>query len=296
MPQPLTGNYPYQTEPFGLKVSCDIFDPYAPCTAYRRIGQQIDAALFQRNAQTAGSGQLAAGSIEDRTGSMTTRNLKYFFEPKSVALIGASGQAGSLGAVLVQNLLRGSLDAPVYAVNPKRSHVFTLPSYPDVGSIPEVPDLAIVATPPGSVPAIVGDLAQKGTKAVVVITAGFSEDQNAKGHELQQAMLDNAQPHLLRVIGPNCLGIMVPEIGLNASFAKSEALPGQLAFVTQSGAVATAVVDWARQRGIGFSHCVSLGGMSDVDFGDMLDYLALERRAKAILLYVEALKDARKFM
>lgn len=226
---------------------------------------------------------------------MTTRNLNFFFDPQSVALIGASSQAGSVGSVLVKNLVRGNLDAPVFPVNPKREHVFTLPAYPDVASLPQTPDLAIVATPPKTIPGIIRELGAKGTKAAVVISAGFS-DGGDQGRELQKAVLEAARPHLLRVIGPNCLGIMVPHIGLNASFAKVEALPGQLAFVTQSGAVATAVVDWAREKDIGFSHLVSLGDMSDVDFGDMLDFLALDRKTRAILLYVEAITGARKFM
>ena len=226
---------------------------------------------------------------------MTTRNLSFFFDPQSVALIGASSQAGSVGSVLVRNLLRGNLDAPVYAVNPNREHVFTLPAYPNVSDLPQIPDLAVIATPPKTIPNIIEELGAKGTKAAVVISAGFS-DGGPEGRELKKAMLEAARPHLLRVIGPNCLGIMAPHAGLNASFAKVEALPGQLAFATQSGAVATAVVDWAHEKGIGFSHLVSLGDMSDVDFGDMLDYLAMDRSARAILLYVEAVTDARKFM
>ena len=226
---------------------------------------------------------------------MTTRNLNYFFEPKSIAVISASSREGSVGAVLVQNLVRGALDAPVFPVNPRRNHVFALPAYPDVASLPQVPELAVIATPPATIPDIVKELGAKGTKAAVVISAGFS-DGGEKGGDLRQAMLDNARPHLLRIIGPNCLGIMAPHVGLNASFAKTDALPGRVAFVTQSGAVATAVVDWARERGIGFSHLVSLGDMSDVDFGDMLDYLATDRKSRAVLLYVEAVTDARKFM
>ena len=227
---------------------------------------------------------------------MTIRNLNYFFAPQSVAIIGATSRAGSVGSVLVNNLVRGRLDAPVFAVNPKRSHVFTLPAYEDVASLPTVPDLAVIATPPDTVPGLIAELGEKGTKAAVVITAGFSGGGHGAGKQLQQAMLDAAQPHLLRIIGPNCLGIIVPHVGLNASFAQSDPGPGRVAFVTQSGAVVTAVVDWAKEKGIGFSHLVSLGDMSDVDFGDMLDYLANDREARAILLYIEAVTDARKFM
>ena len=227
---------------------------------------------------------------------MTIRNLNYFFAPQSVAIIGATSRADSVGSVLVHNLVRGRLDAPVFAVNPKRSHVFTLPAYEDVASLPIVPDLAVIATPPETVPGLIAELGEKGTKAVVVITAGFSGGGHVAGKELQQAMLDAARPHLLRIIGPNCLGIMIPPVGLNASFAQTDPWPGRVAFVTQSGAVVTAVVDWAKEKGIGFSHLVSLGDMSDVDFGDMLDYLATDREAHAILLYIEAVTDARKFM
>ena len=227
---------------------------------------------------------------------MTTRNLDYAFAPRSVAVIGATSRPGSVGAVLVRNLIRGALDAPVYAVNPNRSHVFTLSAYPDVASLPEAPDLAIVATPPETVPGVIADLGKKGAKAAVIITAGFSEGGEKAGRELQRQLLKAARAHELRIIGPNCLGIMMPHAGLNASFAQTEPLPGRLAFATQSGAVVTAVVDWAREKGIGFSHVVALGDMSDVDFGDMLDHLATDTRAHAILLYIEAVTDARKFM
>lgn len=227
---------------------------------------------------------------------MTIRNLHFFFQPRSVAVIGATSRPGSVGSVLVRNLITAGLEAPVYPVNPKRNHVHALPAYPNIASLPEVPDLAVIATPPDTVPGIVAELGARGCKACIVITAGFSEGGREQGKALQQAMLEAARPHLLRIIGPNCLGIMVPHVGLNASFGNLHPLPGRLAFVTQSGAVATAVVDWAKTRGIGFSHLVSLGGMADVDFGDMLDYLALDRRARAILLYVEAITHARKFM
>ena len=142
---------------------------------------------------------------------------------------------------------------------------------------------------------IVGALGARGTKAVVVISAGFAELGEA-GRALQQAMLDAAKPHTLRLVGPNCLGVQVPGHGLNASFAQGQALPGDLAFVSQSGAVLASVLDWASARRIGFSHLVSLGGAADVDFGDLLDYLAIDRHTRAILLYVEAITEARKFM
>ena len=227
---------------------------------------------------------------------MTIRNLSHFFHPKSVALIGASNRAGSIGSVLARNLVRGGLDGPIYPVNPKHQHVHSIPTYADIASLPAVPDLAVVGTPLETVPGIISELGTAGTKAAIVITAGFSEGGRKAGKQLQQQMLDCARPHLLRIVGPNCLGVMIPEIGLNASFGNAEPLAGNLAFVTQSGAVVTAVVDWANSRGIGFSHLFSLGATSDVDFGDMLDYLATDSSAQAVLCYIEAVTDARKFM
>lgn len=227
---------------------------------------------------------------------MTVRNLDFLFKPRSVALIGASKQEQSVGAVLARNLLEGGLDGPVLPVNPRHQHIHSVTTYPSIDAMPTVPDLAVIATPKETVPEIVAKLGAAGTKAAVVVTAGFGEGSDSDGTSLRQAMLDASRPHLLRIIGPNCLGIMVPSAGLNASFAQTSPLPGRLAFVAQSGAIVTSVVDWATDRGIGFSHLVSLGDMADVDFGDMLDYLASQRECRAILLYIEAVTHARKFM
>lgn len=229
---------------------------------------------------------------------MTIRNLDRLFKPRSVAVIGASNRAGSLGAVLTRNLLRGGLDGPVMPVNPKYTHVQSAAAYADIGSLPVAPDLAVIATPPPTVPGLIAELGARGTRAAIVITAGIGGGpENGPGNQnLRQAMLDAARPHLLRIVGPNCLGAMAPPIGLNASFSHIAPLPGNIAFVTQSGAIVTSIVDWATGRGIGFSHIVSLGDMSDVDFGDMLDYLANDPSAEAILLYIEAVTNPRKFM
>jgi acetyltransferase len=227
---------------------------------------------------------------------VTIRNLDQLFRPRSVALIGASSRPGSIGAVLARNIFRGDFDGPILPVNPKHRYLHWVWAYPDVASLPATPELAVIATPPQAVPGIVGELAARGTRAAVVITAGFAEAWGGDGEALQQAMLDAAKPHNLRIVGPNCLGILVPGIGLNASFAHLSPRPGRLAFVTQSGATVTAILDWAAARGIGFSHLVSLGDMADVDFGDMLDYLANDRDTQAILLYIEAVCNGRKFM
>lgn len=226
---------------------------------------------------------------------MTIRNLKSLFQPSSVAVIGASRREGTVGNVLIKNLLDGGFDGPVMPVNPKAASIRSLLAYPDVAALPVTPELAVICTPPNSVAPIIETLGARGTKAAVVITAGFGELGDA-GRALQQTFLDAAKPHLLRVVGPNCVGVIAPRAGLNASFAHREALPGSIAFLSQSGAIITAVLDWAYPRGIGFSHMVSLGGMADVDFGDMLDYLAQDHQTSAILLYVEQISNARKFM
>lgn len=227
---------------------------------------------------------------------MTIRNLDHLFNPRAIALVGASAQAGSVGAVLAANLFRSGFDGPIMPVHPNHAHIHSVPTYHDIASLPVTPDLGVIATPPDTVPGLVDELAKRGAKAVVVISAGFGEGGHEHGQALCQQMLDAARPQLMRVVGPNCLGIMVPGINLNASFGGTVPLEGHLAFVAQSGAVVTSVVDWATARGIGFSHLVSLGDMADVDFGDMLDFLANDYHTRAILLYVEAVTQARKFM
>jgi acetyltransferase len=227
---------------------------------------------------------------------MSIRNLDAFFRPDAVALIGASTRPNAIGNVIAHNLMTGGFEGPVMPVNPNHSAVGGVLCYPDVARLPVVPDLAIICTPPPTVPGLIAELAQRGTRAAIVISAGFNELGSAEGKALQQAVLDAARPKLLRVVGPNCIGIISTPAHLNASFAHLNAKPGAVAFVAQSGAMLTTVLDWATARGIGFSHLVSLGDMTDVDFGDMLDYLAADTGTKAILLYVEAVTEARKFM
>ena len=220
---------------------------------------------------------------------MTIRNLEAMLAPKSVALIGATTREPSVGATIARNLTAAEFHGPVTFVNPHHSSILERRCYPSVSALPDVPDLAVIATPPVSVPGLVGELAAKGCRAIVVITAGLDAGQ-------KQQMLDAARPQLVRLLGPNSIGLMLPPLGLNASFAHRAALPGDLAFLSQSGALVTAVIDWASDRGIGFSHVVSLGDMADVDFGDLLDYLAGDTRSRAILLYMEAVTNAAKFM
>lgn len=221
--------------------------------------------------------------------SVSIRNLENLLAPKSVALIGASTRPAALGAIVASNLARGGFSGPLWLINSKGGSLAGQPLYRSVAELPAAPDLAVIATPPATIPGLVADLGAKGTRAAVVITAGVTQ-------ELRQAMLDAARPHLLRVQGPNCLGLMLPPIGLDASFAHRLPPPGDLALVSQSGALITAIVDWASGRGIGFSHVISLGDMADVDFGDLLDYLAGDTQSRAILLYMEQLTHAPKFM
>jgi acetyltransferase len=223
---------------------------------------------------------------------VSIRNLDFAFKPRSVVLIGASDRPASIGQKLLENLTGVGFPGPILAVNPNRDRIGDTPVYPSVDALPLVPDLAVIATPAATVPAIIAELGRRGTRAAVVISAGFSE-LGAEGAALQQAMLDAARPHLLRIIGPNCVGILVPGSRINASFAHLSPATGNIAFATQSGAVLTAVLDWAHGRGIGFSHLISLGGMADVDFGDILDYLANDEGTRAILLYIEAVTEAR---
>lgn len=226
---------------------------------------------------------------------MSVRNLDKLFKPCSVALIGATDRPGSVGAVVMRNLRRADFRGELLLVNRHHQTLGGMPVYSEVASLPRPPDLAVIVTPPDTVPGLVAALGERGTKAGVVITAGFGELGDA-GRALQQATLDAARPHLLRLVGPNCVGIIVPKIGLDASFSHLAPPAGDIAFVSQSGAMITAMLDWAASRGIGFSHVVSLGDMADVDFGDMLDYLAADRSTRAILLYAEGITHGRKFM
>jgi acetyltransferase len=227
---------------------------------------------------------------------MTTRNFDALFKPGAIALIGASNRPGSVGAVLAHNLQSSGFNGPIMAVNPHEAAIGSVLSYHSVADLPVVPDLAVLATPPDTIPGLVAELGQRGCRAAVVVTAGFGEGGRAAGEALRASMLEAAEPHLLRIVGPNCLGFMSTGVGINASFAHIAPRAGDIAFLSQSGALVTAVLDWAAERDLGFSHIVSLGDMSDVDFGDLLDYLAQDTGTRAILLYVESIKAARKFM
>jgi acetyltransferase len=220
---------------------------------------------------------------------MTIRNLDRLLEPASIAVFGASDRPGSVGATVWRNLRAGRFSGPIYAVNPKHATLDAQPVFAHPADLPQAPDLAVLCTPPDSIAGLIAELGRLGTRAAIVMTAGLSGAQ-------KQAALDAARPYVLRVLGPNCLGLLTPHLGLNASFAHTDALDGDVAFVSQSGALVTAVLDWAKTRRVGFSHMISLGEHADVDFGDLLDYLASDGRTRSILLYIESIEAPRKFM
>lgn len=221
--------------------------------------------------------------------------LTPLFEPAAVAVIGATERAGAVGAVLIANMLAAQYRGALFAVNPKYKSVQGVPCFASIAKVPQRVDLAVIATPARTVPEIVEQCGKAGVRSVVVISAGFSEAGPA-GVKLESALLENARRHKLRVVGPNCLGLMRPELGLNATFARGTALPGSLGLVSQSGAVCTAMLDWARPNKVGFSSVVSLGGSTDVDFGEIIDYLIEDEKTEHILLYIEGVRSARRFV
>lgn len=221
---------------------------------------------------------------------MTIRSIAQFFEPGSVAFIGASAQHGTVGYTVMQNLLEGGFKGDIWLVNPHYEELEGQRCYPDIASLPGAPDLAILATPPATIPPLLETLGQRGTRAAVVITAGL------RSGGLQDAMMEVAKRHDIRIMGPNCIGVLSPCVGLNASFVQTTPLTGDTALISQSGALLTSFLDWANAHGVGFSHMVSLGDIADIGVADMLDYLAADVHSHRILLYVESIKNARAFI
>jgi acetyltransferase len=225
--------------------------------------------------------------------SAVRHSLDPIFRPRSVAVFGASASPGSVGAILMRNLLGNPFGGGVYPVNPKRRTVQGVHCYPNLASVPEAVDLAVIATPAPTVPALIADCAARGVPAAIIISAGFSE-LGAEGRALEAEI--RAARGRMRVIGPNCLGVIHPPSNLNASFAAAMAPPGRVALLSQSGAICTSILDWALERHIGFSSFVSVGSMLDVDFADLLDYFGDDPATKAIILYMESIGDVRKFL
>jgi acetyltransferase len=225
---------------------------------------------------------------------MSAHYLEHLFAPSSIAVIGASERAGSLGQIAFNNLRSAGYAGELIAVNPKYQSVAGVPCYPSIAAIGHRIDLILVTTPAATVPTIIDQAGKAGARSAVVLSAGFGE-LGAEGRQLEQKVLTAAHAHGLRIIGPNCLGIMRPQSGLNATFARRMALPGSIALVSQSGAVAAALVDGAQASGIGFSSVISMGAGIDLDIGEILDYLTQDEQTRSILIYLESVRDARRF-
>ena len=209
--------------------------------------------------------------------------LDVFFSPKTVAVIGATETPGSVGRTLLWNLVTSPFGGTVYPVNPKRPNVLGIKAYRSIGEVPEEVDLAVIITPPPSIPGIIKDCGEHGVRGAVVISAGFKEI-GPEGAALEQKLLEEAQAADIRVIGPNCLGVMSPLSGLNATFATTIARPGSVAFISQSGALCTAVLDWSLKEMVGFSAFVSVGSMVDVGWGDLIYHLGNDPKTRSIVI------------
>ncbi|HLK18409.1 MAG TPA: bifunctional acetate--CoA ligase family protein/GNAT family N-acetyltransferase [Bryobacteraceae bacterium] len=223
------------------------------------------------------------------------RDLDVFFKPRSVAAIGATDREGHVGRSVLWNLISSPFGGTVYPVNAKKSSVLGIRAYPNVASLPEAPELAVIMTPAETVPGIIEECAQVGVKGAVIISAGFRES-GKRGLELERQVLSAARPSRMRIIGPNCLGVMCPITGLNATFAHTIARPGTVGLISQSGAMCTAILDWSLREQIGFSAFFSTGSMLDVGWGALIDYLGDDPNTRSIVIYMESIGDARSFL
>jgi len=226
---------------------------------------------------------------------MSTRNLDKLFDPKSIAVIGASNKTGSVGHILLRNLIGAEYNGIVFPVNPKAPSVQGIQAYASIGQVPRKVDLAVIAVPAQMVPDVVRECGEAGVAGAVIVSAGFKEI-GKEGKKLEEQVTSTAASYNLRVIGPNCLGYIRPGLNLNVTFAHVMPEPGRVAFFSQSGALGTAILDWATANKVGFSAFVSVGSMADVDFGDLIDYYGADPRTGSIIMYIEAITDARKFM
>jgi len=239
-----------------------------------------------------GAGPRSDPSHDVYTGE--SQPLDALFKPRSVALVGASEREGSVGRQLMWNLLSSPFGGTVFPVNPKRPQVLGVQAYPSVRAVPGRVDLVVITTPADSVPGVIDECLEKGVPTAIVISAGFKE-AGAHGRELEQAVASRIRGRL-RLVGPNCLGVMNPVTGMNATFAQTHARPGNIAFLSQSGALCTAVLDWSLTQNVGFSAFVSVGSMLDVGWGDLISYFGDDARTRAILIYMESIGDARAFL
>ncbi len=225
----------------------------------------------------------------------TYDKLHKLFNPRTIAVIGATNRKGSVGYSVIRNLIGSGFEGIVYPINPKRESILGVKVYTSVKETPDTIDLAVIATPARTVPAIVRECGESGVSGIVILTAGFGEigEEGKKASEEIKAI---AREYGMRIIGPNCLGFMRPSLNLNASFASKMALPGKIAFISQSGALGTAVLDWSVRQNVGFSYFVSIGSMLDVGFNDLIDFFGQDSGTSSIVIYMESLANARKFM
>jgi acetyltransferase len=221
--------------------------------------------------------------------------LNQLFSPRSVAVFGASNRENAVGTLVFQNLLAAGFKGSAYPINPKHTEVQGQPAFPNLEALNKPVELAVVTTPAQTVPGIVRQCGENGVKGVIILSSGFAE-AGTRGQRLQRDVAEIARQYGVHIIGPNCLGVMRPSSGLNATFSRNQAQAGNLALVSQSGGMCTAILDWADARQIGFSTVVTLGDAADVDFGDVLDFLALDPKTDSILLYIESVHNARGFM
>src|ERR1700687_6010396 len=221
--------------------------------------------------------------------------LDSMFTPKSVAVIGATDREESVGRIVLERLRIPAFQGRIYPVNPNHTDVLGIRAYPKIGDIPEKVDLAVIVTPAKSVPGVVGECVDAGVRAAVVISAGFKE-RGPEGAALELEIQKQLQRGTMRFLGPNCLGVMNPHVGFNATFAQDVARPGSVAFLSQSGALLTAILDWSFEEQVGFSAIVSTGSMLDVGWGDLIDYFGDDPSTGSILLYMESVGDARSFL
>ena len=225
----------------------------------------------------------------------TPRSLQPIFFPKTVAVIGATEKRGSVGRTVIWNLISSPFGGTVYPVNPKRENILGIKAYPNIKDLPDQIDLAVIVTPAPTVPSIIEECVEAGVKGAIVISAGFKE-VGPEGAKLEEEILKHARKGKMRVIGPNCLGVMNPLTGLNATFATATAQPGNVAFISQSGALCTSVLDWSFKEHVGFSAFVSIGSMLDVGWGDLIYHLGDDPHTNSIVIYMETIGDARSFM
>jgi acetyltransferase len=239
------------------------------------------------------------GELSERVGDGVlhgrSRPLDAIFAPRTIAVIGATDKEGSVGRTIFANLIGSSLGRTIFPVNPKRPDVLGVKAYPRVSEVPGPIDLAVVVTPAATVPDVIGECASAGVRGAIVISAGFKEIGVA-GADLERRVLEEARRGRMRLIGPNCLGVMRPYVGLNATFAGRMALPGSVAFLSQSGALCTAILDWSLRERVGFSAFVSIGSMLDVGWGDLIDYFGDDPQTQCIVIYMESIGDARSFL